>query len=162
MSVSLAEIASIVAVVVTFYGIYAQRTYRRSQESINFTQSDSVNLSDALKMKEEYKAENRTLKEDIASLRLTIEAMQNREEKREAAMNALQAQFDRDALLRANVEKALELSNAKISELTQRVSALEDELDQARQLLADKDRIIAELKSNSGTFSAARPGGLLK
>lgn len=129
--------------------------------------ADSSNVKDALELKREYKSDMTALetkydllanKFDIAQIelkeaRILIEQLTERDEKREAEMRYLEEQFKRDALLRANVEEALKLSNQKIVELTQRVSALEDELDQARNLLIEKDRIIAELQS--------RPGGRL-
>ena len=158
MSISWAEVASIIAVAVTFYGIYAQNNYRKSQAGLNFTQADSNNVKDALALKAEYRADLKEMRVELdaanaalAHANATISELLERDRKREMAMIDLQQRFDRDALLRANVEEVLKIANAKIGELTQRVSALEDERD---QLKAERDTLLEKLslqtKSTSG------------
>jgi predicted nucleic acid-binding Zn-ribbon protein len=68
-------------------------------------------------------------------------------------MIQLQSDFDRDKLLRANIEVALAAANDKISALTtrlnesqQRISALEDEVNK-------RDARIKELEQNSAQAS---------
>jgi hypothetical protein len=152
---------------VAFYGIFSQRRYRASQESINFTQSDSTNVADALKLKQEYKSDLKDMRDqldrertarylvesELTEAREMIVDLQNKYAKSEAAMNSLAEQFSRDALLRANVEKALEISNQKIVELTQRVAALEDERDKLSEQLKERDRLIEKLEAEKNQRS---------
>jgi chromosome segregation ATPase len=99
-------------------------------------------LSDVPKMRAQLDAANEALEKANNQIAYLVD----RDSKREAAMRELQANFDRDALLRANVEEALRVLTEKNKELTRRldesqrrISALEDELDK-------RDKLIAELK----------------
>jgi chromosome segregation ATPase len=129
------EIMAALAIIGTVYSI--------------FMQGRTGNIELALKLRkemqsdrEEYRTEAKSLHEKIEALESQLALMREQLRKREDEMIDLQERFDQDALLRANVEMALKVSNAKIIELTQRVSALEDERD---QLKAERDRLLVEL-----------------
>jgi chromosome segregation ATPase len=94
-----------------------------------------------------------SLTADLTKANTTIFELQARDQKREAEMIQLQSDFDRDKLLRANIEVALAAANDKISALTtrlnesqQRISALEDEVNK-------RDARIKELEQNSAQAS---------
>lgn len=149
------EIFSGLAVLVSLYAIFSQRRFVASQTEAQkanakatLSKVDSDNIKDALELKKQYKDEMNELRasleseekarniveEQLRAARATIAELQDRDAKREATMSDLKSQFDRDSLLRANVEKALVLANEKISSLemsnrsmADRISSLENE-----------------------------------
>jgi chromosome segregation ATPase len=167
LAMTLSEIFSFLAICVSAYAIFSQRNFRKSQESINFTQSDSTNLKDALTLKAEYKSElkelhdqlekereaRKSVESELVKAHVLISELMARDLARENTVRDLQEQFRRDALLRANVENALHLSNEKIIELNirlndaqQRISVLEDELDKRDKEILERDRRISDLE----------------
>jgi chromosome segregation ATPase len=166
MPFTFGEIVAALAMIGTLYSIWNQRRFVAMQAEEKKASADSSNVTDALRLKAEMKA-------DMAALRLELESAQkaldesyrliadlrDKDRKREREMSDLMIRFERDALLRANIEETLKLANEKIKELNERVRVLETDLDSARKLIIEKDRLIAELQSNSGTFQAARPSG---
>jgi len=84
---------------------------------------------------------------ELAQANKFITELQRQNKEREAAMLQLQSDFERDKLLRLNIEVALAAANEKISALTtrlnesqQRIAALEDEVN-------TKEARIKELES---------------
>ena len=148
-----AELSALAAVLVTLYGIWNQRRFMAAQAANSFTQSDSINVKDALELKAQYKADMRDLRielEQEKNARMEVEqklkeandliyTLQERDRQRESAMANLQQQFERDALLRANIETALSVATKRISTLEdenksmrQRITLLESENDHMR------------------------------
>jgi chromosome segregation ATPase len=137
---TLAELSALAAVLVTLYGIWNQRRFMAAQASNSFSQSDSINVKDALELKAQYKADMNDLRleldreqnaraaveEKLAQAHLLIAELQAKDLKREAAMTELHERFERDALLRANIETALSVA-------TKRITILEDENKNMRQ-----------------------------
>jgi DNA mismatch repair ATPase MutS len=156
-------IVLIVALLVNVPTIYLLRANQRRI----VTDADSTNIRDALTLKAEYKAELKELHDELdkerekrkeieaelTTARALISELMARDLARENTVRDLQEQFRRDALLRANVENALHLSNERIVELNarlndaqKRISALEDELDKRDKAIIERDRRIAELE----------------
>lgn len=126
MSLTFAEVLSAVAIAVTFYGVFSQRNYRKSQEQINAAQADSAVVKDALSLKQEYKADYLELKKLFDEL------------------------SDKQVLLEKELQHeraARGLLETKLIEANQRISALEDELDK-------REKRIKELES--GTFPTVK------
>jgi len=151
-------IAIILSLLINVPTWYMLKANRRKVES----ETDSGNIKDAMELKRQYKEDLKEIRAELErervarvvirdelekekdargvvedqlnAARVTIAELQDRDNKREAAMSDLKMQFDRDSLLRANVEKALALAHEKIASLelsnqsmSERISTLENE-----------------------------------
>jgi len=137
-------VAIILSLLINVPTWFMLKANRRKLES----ETDSGNIKDAMELKRQYKEDLKEIRaelekerdargvveEQLNAARVTIAELQDRDIKREAAMSDLKTQFDRDSLLRANVEKALTLAHEKIASLelsnqsmSERISTLENE-----------------------------------
>lgn len=175
---TLAELLSIAAIIGTAFSFWSQRRYRAAQTAVTFTQADSTNVADALKLKAEYKADLKDLRSELEiehTARKAVEdqleaankiiaELQDRDTKREAAMVLLQKQVEDDKITRDEIVKALTAKVATLeAELHSERVARGVERAEFQKQLDERDKVIIDLQSQIMQLQRGQTrGGLMK
>jgi chromosome segregation ATPase len=198
LGLTLSDWLAISAALGVIYGLVTQRQFMKSQAANAFSEADHNNVEDALALKAIYQADFKGLRADlekehaaricsdqklndanklIDELRdrdqkreTTMAELQDKDQDREAAMTQLAKQFERDAILRANIETALALAKNQLvtmqTELTserEARKALEGRFAEAQQALVERDKVILDLQVQITALKRGQTsGGLLR
>ena len=107
---------------------------------------------------EKYQAKIIALETQLDAANTLIGELLDRDKKREAAMIALQKQFDNDTLLRANIEKALALANEKIAVLEISVKERDEIIARLQVDVSERDQVIIHLQSQIDVLQNKQSG----
>lgn len=141
-----AQVAAIIVALLinipTWYMLQANKRKANAESRVSLSQIDSDNIKDALELKKQYKEDLQSLRvelederiarsiveEQLRAARDKIAELQDRDIKREAAMQDLKSQFERDTALRANIEELLRVANVRIKTLESDNKSNQDEI----------------------------------